>query len=129
MAMNNYVKLKKEHLNKIAEIMISVVEWKAHALNAKSFETFENNWLPRFLEQLGANEWRCNRAHSNVFVWMEDQIRHCRRLAPGVTAKNAVHLDETRLGREVIEICRAAAKGQLYYNGWSTNSEFNNLFR
>lgn len=123
------VKLKKEHLQKVAEVMIMVVEWKSHALSEKSWETFENNWLPRFLEQLRDNEWTCNRAHSNVFVWMQDQIHHCRRLAPGVNPKNAVHLDDTKLGREVIEICRAASKGQLWYEGWSKNTEFNNLFQ
>jgi hypothetical protein len=47
-----HVTLKKEHLTKIAEIMIMVVEWKAHALSPKSFETFETNWLPKFLEQM-----------------------------------------------------------------------------
>lgn len=124
-----YVKLKKEHLNKIAEIMISVVEWKSHALSDKSWETFENNWLPRFVEQFKNNEWTCNRTHSNVFVWIIDQIHHSKRLAQGVTPKNAVHLDDTRLGREVIEICKAAAKGQLYYDSFSRNSEFNNLFQ
>ena len=124
-----HVKLKKEHLTKIAEIMIMVVEWKSHALKAESFERFENNWLPKFLEQLRDNEWTCNRAHSNVFVWLEDQIRHSRRLAAGVDPKNAVHLDETRLGREAIGICKAAAKGQIFYNEWCHNSEFNNLFQ
>lgn len=128
MAMQNFVKLKKEHLNKIAEIMVMVVEWKAHALSPKSFETFENNWLPSFMEQLRDNEWKCNRQSSNTFKWLEDQIHHCRRLAPGVDPKNAVHLDQTRLGIEVIEICRQAAKGQLNYDGFSRNSEFNNLF-
>lgn len=129
MAMQNFVKLKKEHLVKMAEIMISVVEWKAHSLKPKSFEAFENNWLPSFMEQLRNNEWTCNRSHSNVFVWMEDQIRHCRRLAPGVDPRHAVPLDQTRMGIEVIEICKQAAKGQLNYDGFARNSEFNNLFQ
>ena len=124
-----HVTLKKEHLTKIAEIMISVIEWKSHALKAESFERFENNWLPKFLEQLRDNEWTCNRTQQNTFMWIIDQIRHCRRLAPGVNPKNAVHLDETRIGIEVIEICKAAAKGQLYYNNFASNSEFNNLFQ
>jgi hypothetical protein len=124
-----HVTLKKEHLTKIAEIMISVIEWKSHALKAESFERFENNWLPKFLEQLRNNEWTCNRTQQNTFMWIIDQIRHCRRLAPGVNPKNAVHLDETRIGIEVIEICKAAAKGQIYYNEWCHNSEFNNLFQ
>jgi hypothetical protein len=129
MAMTNFVKLNQEDLKKFAEIMIMVVEWKAHALSPKSFETFKNNWLPSFLQQLRDNEWRVNRSHSNVFVWMEDQIRHSRRLASGVDPKNAVHLDDTKIGREVIAICRAAAKGQLFYNDSRRNSEFNNLFQ
>jgi hypothetical protein len=123
------VKLKKEHLYKVAEIMVSVIEWKSHALKEESFQRFENNWLPKFLEQLRNNEWTCNRTQQNTFCWIEDQIRHCKRLAPGVQPKNAVHLDETRLGIEVIEICKAAAKGQLYYDGFARNSEFNNLFQ
>lgn len=127
--MASTVKLRKEHLDKLAEIMVSVVEWKSHALKAKSFDAFENNWLPSFLEQLRENEWTVNRTHSNTFKWLEDQIHHCRRLAPGVDPKHAVHLDQTKLGIDAIEICRAAAKGQLYYDGWATNSEFNNLFR
>lgn len=129
MAMHNFVKLKKEHHNKIAEVMIMVIEWKEHALKESSFENFKNNWLPSFLEQLRDNEWKCNRNHSNIFLWIIDQIHHSRRLAPGVDPKNAVHLDQTRLGIEVIEICRAAAKGQLYYDGFARNSEFSNLFQ
>jgi hypothetical protein len=123
------VKLKQEHLKKVAEVMICAIEWKSHSLKAESFERFENNWLPKFLQQLKDNEWTCNRTQQNTFMWIIDQIHHCRRLAPGVQAKNAVPLDETRLGIEVIEICKAAAKGQLYYDGFARNSEFNNLFQ
>jgi len=129
MAMNNYVKLKKEHLNKLAEVMIQVVEWKSHALKPKSFETFENNFLPSFLQQLRDNEWKCNRTGQNTFTWIIDQIHHSRKLASGIDPKNAIHLDQTRLGIEVIEICRQAAKGQLNYDGFARNSEFNNLFQ
>jgi hypothetical protein len=123
------VKLKQEHVKKVAEVMISVIEWKSHSLKAESFQRFENNWLPKFLQQLRDNEWVCNRTQQNTFMWIADQIHHCRRLAPGVDPKHAVHLDQTRLGIEVIEICKAAAKGQLYYDGFARNSEFNNLFQ
>lgn len=123
------VKLKKEHLQKVAEIMIMVVEWKSASLNPKSWETFETIWLPKLLEQLNSNEWTCNRTSKNSMLWIIDQVRHSKRLAPGVNPKNAVHLDDTKLGREVIEICKAASKGQLWYEGWAKNSEFNNLFQ
>lgn len=126
--MASTIKLRKEHLAKIAEIMVHVVEWKSQHLKPESFAKFETNWLPSFLQQLESNEWRLNHSQSNTFKWINDQIYHSRRLAPGVTKTNAVFLNDTRLGREVIEICTAAAKGQLYYDSWAKNSEFNNLF-
>jgi hypothetical protein len=85
-------------------------------------------YLPSLIEQIRDNEWKLNNSHINVFLWLKDQILHSRKLAPGVSHKNALHLSDTLTGREVIAICEAAAKGQLYYDSWARNSTFNNLF-
>ncbi len=127
--MASTIRLKQEHLIKLARIMEDIVTWKSHSLSPKSWDQFEANWLPSFLQQLRDNEWTVNRTHTNTFKWLEDQIIHCRKLAPGVNKQNAIPLEDTLLGREVIAICQAASRGQLWYDGFAKNSEFHNLFR
>lgn len=126
--MPSKIKLRPEHLNKIIDITEDIVNYKSQYLKPSSWTTFETMFLPSLLEQIKDNEWKLNHPGINTFKWLKDQILHCRKLAPGVNHKNALYLSDTRTGREVMAICDAAAKGQLYYDGWARNSTFNNLF-
>jgi hypothetical protein len=126
--MPSIVKLRNEHLNKIIDITEDIILYKSQYLKPQSWATFETMYLPSLIQQIRDNEWRINHPGINTFKWLQDQIRHCRKLAPGVNPKHALHLDETRTGREVIAICEAASKGQIYYDGFTRNSTFNNLF-
>lgn len=127
--MGSTIKLKQEHLEVIITCIQDVVDWKAETLSVKAFDIFYNQYLPLLLDQIVNNEFKLNHNRKNTMVWIIDQIRHSKKLADGVDPKNAVPLSDTRTGREAISICEKAAKGQLYYNGYYTQNNFQELFR
>lgn len=127
--MGSVVKLKKEDLAIIIDVLEDIVLWKSHSLKPKSWDTFETNWLPSIISQIKENEFKVNRSHTNTFQWFKDQIYHCRKLSPGVDPKYAVPLEQTRRGIEAIRICQTASKGQLYYDSASRDTTYSKLFK
>lgn len=127
--MTSIVKLNKDDLETIIDILEDVVLWKSHVLKPKSWETFETNWLPSILLQIKDNEFKVNRSHANTFQWLRDQIYHCRKLSPGVDPKYAVPLEQTRKGIRAITICQTASKGQLYYDSSRKKTNYQELFK
>lgn len=126
--MPSTIKLKREHLLKVAQIAEHIVMWKSHSLRDLSWSEFENKWFPSFLQQITDNEWKLNHTKSNTFKWLIDQIRHCKKLSPGVDPRHAVPLADTLLGKEVIIICEQAARGQINYDIFCSNTTYSQLF-
>lgn len=126
---DNTVKLKNEHLELIIDVVQEIVNYKAETLSVKAFDIFYNEYLPLLLDQIARNDFKLNHLKKNTPLWLIDQIRHCKKLAPGVDPKNAVPLQDTRSGREAISILQNAAKGQLYYQSCYERNKFGELFK
>lgn len=126
--MPSVVKLKKEHLVTIVEVLEDIVNWKSHNLSAKSWAEFEKNWLPSIIDQIQKNEFTINQAYRNTPLWYIDQVQHSRVLNSSRNPRNAVHLTDTLKGRQAMAIMRAAAKGQLWYDSHFRETTFSNLF-
>lgn len=123
------VKLKKEHLNTIIDVLEAIVTWKSHNLKPKSWAEFEKNWLPSIVEQIQTNEFKINHAFHNTPNWFIDQVLHTRVLNSSGNPKLAVPLFDTLKGRKAIEIMRAAARGQIYYDSHFKETTFSDLFK
>ncbi len=126
--MASFVKLKPEHLDTIIDVLEDVVKWKSQSLSVKAWTTFETDYLPSVIEQIRDNEFRLNHITRNTPLWIVDQIMHTRVLNSSGNKRNAVALYDTLKGKRAIEILRAAAKGQIYYDGYYTTTTFSNLF-
>jgi hypothetical protein len=122
------VKLKDSHLNDIIDALELVVQYKSRALRKTSWETFENQFLISAIEQINANEFILHHPQKNFFMWLIDQCVWARIIVNGVPLKEGTPIIDTRLGERVSDICRAAAKGQLYYDSSFTQNNFHDLF-
>jgi hypothetical protein len=123
------VKLNKQDLEIVLEAFQMVVDWKHRWLERHNWVTFEDKWLPNFVEYAATNEWPVNQTTKNIFLWMADNLKHSRRLIPKQRPRDAQPLAELQLGKEFLDICKHAALGQEHYNRTrATPTEFNNLF-
>lgn len=122
------VKLNAHDLNLIIEMLQLVVDYKAEALKPRSWQIFEQEYLPSIINQIRDNQFRCYRQDDNTFHWFVDQVCHSRRLHPGVPHSQGTPLSDIPLGEQVLEICRAASRGQKYYDQWRAGSRFKDLF-
>lgn len=124
----SYVKLRNNHLEAIIEITQLITDYKYKALKKHGYEIYLTDYLPKLLEQISKNEFRCFRRDDSTFTWLIDQICHCRVLIDGVPVKDGLLLCDTDIGQRVIEICRHATMGQNNYNNWYSDNQFGTLF-
>jgi hypothetical protein len=122
------IKLTAYDLQQVIEALAQVVEYKELALRPMTWAKFNNEYLASIIDQIQDNQFKLNHPTKNVFGWMIDQMCHSRRLHPGVPHKEGAMIIDTKLGLEVAEICRAACRGQSYYDSWRQGSTFRNLF-
>lgn len=122
------VTLKETHKELLIESLQLIVDYKSQALRKKSWEVFETEYLPSAIQQISANEFKVNNEKSNYFLWHLDNLCWSRQLIDGVPHKDGIPLIDTRLGQQVAEICRTAAKGQAFYDQYYCTNEFANLF-
>jgi hypothetical protein len=108
------MKLHKKDLQVIGEILAQITEYKYEHLSPGKFKQFENEWLPKAIEQLRANEWTYNHKTKNTFAWIIDQILHCK-------SADGENLEDTVMGEAAIEICKECRWGQISYNNWARN--------
>lgn len=124
----SYVTLTSEDLEALIDVTQHVVDYKQIALSVSRWQTFESEYLPKLVQQLGNNQFRCFRTDDNTFTWLADQIRHCRLVQPGVKRENWPSLDSVPLVQRVLDICAAASGGQARYNLSRHRANFSNWF-
>lgn len=122
------VKLTRQDLEMITEILQLVCDYKVTALRPQSWQRFQQDYLPSIVDQIGRNEFKCNRADENTFQWLLDQICHSRQLIPGVPHNQGRSLIDIPLGQRVADICRQASQGQRSYDQWRRRTEFSKFF-
>ena len=123
-----YVKLTPIDLELLIDCCELVVEFKSATLSKQSWSIFERDYLPPLVEHLKNNQFKIATTQDNVCLWLIDQICHSRRLLKGVKAKDCLPLADTDLGSRVLEILRAASRGQTAYNSFKHNQRFAKLF-
>jgi hypothetical protein len=126
--MVHYVKLKQQDLNVIIDTLQAISDYKYQALSSLSWSRFEERYLPQMVEYISKNEFKHVRSNDNVFIWFLDQLCHSRRLVPGVKPSEGIPLIDSELGQRAAEICRAAAKGQVSYDQYSSRNNYDSLF-
>ena len=122
------VKLTEHDLNVIIEISQMITDYKHRVLQSHNWHKFQEYYLPRLVEQLATNTFVINNSANNVFLWLEDQITHSRRVAPGIKIKDAVPLQDLPLGQEALKICRLASRGHISYDSAQHNKKYQDLF-
>lgn len=122
------VKLKKTDLELIIEILQQVCDYKYQALSKLAWTKFQQEYLPKLVNQISSNEFVCNDYKNNSFTWLIDQIVWSKKLIPGVDCKQGIPLADTALGEKTLAILRAASRGQASYDSWSNPTTFNDLF-
>jgi hypothetical protein len=122
------VTLKPHDLNTLIEITQLIVDYKSQALSQPRWDKFYNEYLPSLLEQLSQNQFKCHRPDDSTFTWIIDQLCHSRKIVPGVSHKEGIPLADTVLGERALAICRAATRGQKFYDSWRRDTKFNDLF-
>jgi len=123
------VTLKDHHRQLIIEALAQIVEYKEQALRPKSWQRFHDDYLTSAIEQIRANEFILHHPTKNLFHWIIDQLVWSRQLISGVPINEGLPLIDTKLGQRVVEVCRAAAKGQKIYNSYCSESKYHDLFQ
>jgi hypothetical protein len=127
--MAHYIRLKEKDLETLIEIVQLVTDYKFVALSSLSYHRYETKYLPSIVDALRNNSFKHVRSDDNIFRWLEDQVHHSRRLAPGIKHFNGTPLAELPIGKEAIEICKAASKGQISYDQFRSTNNFHDLFQ
>lgn len=124
----SHVTLTSADLEALIDVTQHIVDYKQIALSQSRWQTFETEYLPRLVEQLANNQFRCFRMDDNTFTWLIDQIQHCHVIQQGIGREHWPRLDTLPLAQRAIEICQSAAQGQLRYNMSQQRATFNNWF-
>jgi hypothetical protein len=124
----DYIKLTERDLEVIIDICEEVIQYKSRALAKKNWLTFEEEYLPKLIDQIKENQWRIINHNNNTFVWIIDQICHSKRIVEGCRPKDGIDLADTNLGEQALEICRAASKGNQSYQSYLQGRQFRSLF-
>ncbi len=122
------IKLRNNHLNQVIDMLQAIVNYKSQALKKSSWDRFNDQYLQAIIEQINTNDFILNHPTKNPFFWIIDQMCYSRVIVPGVPLKDGLLLIDTPEGERVAELCRAAAKGQHYYDYWRQETTFSNLF-
>jgi hypothetical protein len=122
------IKLRPQHLNVLIEALQAVSDYKYQALRKLNWEKFQNEYLLAIIAQIKENDFLLHHPQKNPFNWLIDQLVWSRRVSPGVPLKEGVPLIDTELGISAAEICRAAQRGQKYYDTWSAATTYRDLF-
>ena len=122
------IKLKPNHLEVLIEALQAVTDYKYQALKKLSWEKYQGEYLLAIIAQIKDNDFLLHHPEKNPFSWLIDQMVWSRRISPGVPLKEGVPLIDTDLGQRASEICRAARRGQQYYNTWSAATTYRDLF-
>ena len=123
-----YVKLRPKDLNVLIDITQEIIDYKYKALSKSNWIIFERDYLPSLIKAFKENQFKIIISDDNILVWFVDQMVWSRRISPGVPLKEGVPLIDTELGERASEICRAARRGQQYYNTWSAATTYRDLF-
>lgn len=116
------VQLTKKDLVRVLEAMEKVTAYKENVLSARAWKEYQP-WFDKFVQQAQDNQFIVNNRKTNTMLWIIDQINHSK-----TSYKAGTPLDQTDLGREVIEICKNAADGQYSYDHGSHIDQLNRLF-
>ena len=98
--MAHQIHLRSDHQSLILTALLKSLEIKAERLKEDSIRETQAQYegaAEKLMEPVV-----CGRTTNNIFVWLEDQIRH----TPG--------LRDQELGMRVIQICQVCARDKYY---------------
>ena len=106
---------QEDHLL-IAQAVAIITEYKARTLKARAWHIYQQEWLPRALQQLEDNDFVVNHPKKNFFTWLLDQALWVKIPTPGMKLSDGKPLLMTEFGQELETICNQARLGQQYYD-------------
>ena len=98
--MAHQIHLRSDHQTLILTALLKSLEIKSERLKEDSIRETQHQYegaAEKLMEPVV-----CGRTTNNIFVWLEDQIRHTPRLR------------DQELGMRVIQICQVAAKDKYH---------------
>lgn len=122
------IKINKQDLEIIIEVSQLFINYKAKTLKPRSWRTFEEQWIPKLVDQIDRNDFTWNDPSSNTAAWLIDQIQHSRLLVCGCEPEQGPELSTTKIGSQALEILKAMQQGQLSYDSLRRNRQFEKLF-
>lgn len=122
------VNIDKQDLEVIIEVSQLFINYKARTLKPRSWRIFEEQWIPKLVDQIDRNDFTWNDPNSNTAAWLIDQIYHSRLLVCGCEPEQGPELRETKIGAKALEILTAMQRGQLSYDNLRRNRQFEKLF-
>lgn len=122
------IKINKQDLEIIIEVSQLFINYKAKTLKLRSWRTFEEQWIPKLVDQIDRNDFTWNDPSSNTAAWLIDQIQHSRLLVCGCEPEQGPELATTKIGSQALEILKAMQQGQLSYDSLRRSRQFEKLF-
>lgn len=122
------VKINKQDLEVIIEVSQLFIDYKTKTLKPRSWRIFEEQWIPKLVDQISRNDFTWNDPNSNTAAWLIDQILHSRLLMCPLEPERGPELATTKIGQQALEILKAMQQGQLSYDGLRKNRQFEKLF-
>lgn len=113
--MPQQVSLSESDRDCLIDVTQLIVDWKWRALSEPNWQRFEQQYLPKLIEQLNDNLFTINNTKNSTFTWLIDQIEHSCLYSEGIPLKYCPPLKSSKIAKRAIDICKAATLGPLQY--------------
>jgi hypothetical protein len=130
MARVDYVKLTRNDLERVIDLLQEVVTYKAKSLTPANWASFETDYLPKAITAIRENSFKVVDPHNSIIVWLIDQAVHSRLVVEGIPKKDWIPLIDIDRFQVTLGMLRAASKGHTTYHTYATtNNKFGDLFQ
>jgi hypothetical protein len=130
MAKVDYVKLTRNDLERVIDLLQEIVTYKSKSLTQANWASFETDYLPKAITAIRENSFKVADPHNSIITWIIDQAVHSRLVVDGIPKKDWIPLIDIDRFQNTLSMLRAASKGHTTYHTYATtNNKFGDLFQ
>jgi hypothetical protein len=130
MAKVDYVKLTRNDLERVIDLLQEIVTYKSKSLTQANWASFETDYLPKAIAAIRENSFKVADPHNSIITWIIDQAVHSRLVVDGIPKKDWIPLIDIDRFQVTLGMLRAASKGHISYHTYATtNNKFGDLFQ
>lgn len=130
MAKVDMIKLTRNDLERVIDLLQEIVTYKAKSLTPANWAQFESEYLPKVITAIKNNSFKVVDSNNNILTWLIDNAVHSRRVVDGIPKRDWIPLIDIERFQNTLSMLRAASRGHTAYHTYATNNnKFNDLFQ